>query len=218
MTGISKRMIAVAVAAVAVLGTAGVALAAVAPAARPSYGLEETALALAGAEPDPAAGAAAAAGGARAKREELQACVKPKVDGGADRREALRQCTDQLGIKPGGAGRPGRPGGGGRPGVPGGGGRPGPAAALGRAAHADLIVPKRGAEGQWETIQVDRGKVTAVSAETISLQRPDGPTVTLKVVAATRLQGAEKVTDLVVGRQVVVVSAGGEARSIVARR
>jgi hypothetical protein len=207
MTGISKRMMGVAVAAVAVLGTAGVALAAVAPAARPSYGLEETALALAGAEPDPAA--RAAAGGARAKREELQACVKPKVDAGADRRTALRECTDQLGIKPPGAGRPGRPGGG---------GRPGPAVALGRAAHADLVVPKRGAEGQWETIQVDRGKVTAVSAESISLQRPDGPTVTLKVVAATRLQGAEKVTDLAVGRQVVVVSAGGEARSIVARR
>lgn len=196
---ISKRMTGLALAAAAVLGTAGVALAAAGPPARPSYGLEESALALAGAEPDPAA-----PGGA--KREALQACVKPKVDAGTDRRTASRECADQLFPA---AGRPGRPGRG---------GRPGPAAALGRAAHADLVVPKRDAEGQWETIQVDRGKVTAVSADSISLQRPDGPGVTLKVVAATRVKGADKVADLAVGREVVVVSAGGEARSVVARR
>lgn len=209
---ISKRMIGLALAAATLLGSAGVALAAAGPPARPSYGLEESALQLAGAEPDPAA----APGGAR--REELQACVKPKVDAGTDRRTALRECADQLGIKPGAAGRPGRPGRG---------GKPGPAAVLGRAAHADLVVPKKGAEpagsggrtqGQWETIQVDRGKVIAVSADSISLQRPDGPTVTLKVVATTKVKGAEKVTDLAAGRQVAVVSAGGEARSIVARR
>ena len=196
MTGISKRMIGLAIAAVAVLGTAGVALAAATPASRPSYGLEEAALSLAGAEPDPAA--PPAAGAAHARHGELQACVKPKVDAGADRRTALRECADQLGIKPGAARRHGL--------------------LHGRAAHADLVVPKRGAAGEWETIQVDRGKVTAVSAESISLQRPDGPTVTLKVVAGTKVRGVEKVTDLAVGRQVAVVSAAGEARSVVTPR
>ena len=207
MTRMTKRLIGVAVAAAAVLGTAGVALAG-GPALRPSSGIEQTALQLAGAEPDPAAPAAGAAGG-KAKRQELQACVKPRVDAGAGRKEAVRECADQLGIKPFAGGKAGRPDRG---------GKPGRAAALGRAAHADLVVPKKDAEGQWEAVQVDRGKVTAVSADSISLQRPDGPTVTLKVVAATKRKGAGQVADLAVGREVVVVSAGGEARSVVARR
>lgn len=199
MTGISKRMIGLAVPAVAVLGTASIAMAAAGPALRQPYGIEQSALEVAGVEPDPAAPA-------RAKREELRACVKPKVDAGADRKTSLRECADQLGIEPG-AGTPARPGKGG-----------GKVPALGRGAHADVVVPKKGAEGQWETIQVDRGKVTGVSVESISLQRPDGSTVTLKVVAATKLKGIGKVTDLAVGREVVVVSAGGDVRSNVARR
>jgi hypothetical protein len=88
---------------------------------------------------------------------------------------------------------------------------------LGRAAHAEVVIPKRGAPGQWETVVVDRGKVTAASADSVSLQRPDGPTVTVKVVAATKVKGVDKVADLAAGRQVVVVSAGGEARALVAR-
>lgn len=203
MTRLSNRIFVVAVAAVAVLGTAGVALAATGPPARPSYGLEEAALDVAlSADPDPAA----TGGGGAQKRQEMQACVKPKVQAGTDRKTAVRECADQLGIRGGGPGKPGKGRGHGK------------AAVLGRAAHADLVVPKRDAEGQWETIQVDRGKVTAVSADSISLERPDGPTVTVKVVAGTKVQGVEKVTDLAVGREVVVVSAGGEARSIVARR
>lgn len=195
----TKRIIGLAVVAVVVLGAAGVAFAAASP-QRPSYGLEETALALAA---DPAPPGAAPAGG---KREELRTCVKAKVDAGADRKAAVKECADQLGIKPGRPGKPGKPGGG-----------PGPLAKLGRAAHAELVVPKEGAEGQWETVIVDRGKVTAASAESISVQRPDGPTVTVRVTAATKVKGAASAADLAVGREVVVVSAGGEARSIVAR-
>jgi hypothetical protein len=80
-----------------------------------------------------------------------------------------------------------------------------------------VIVPKKGAEGQWETVVLDRGKVTAASADSISVQRPDGPTVTLKVVAGTKVRGASAVADVAAGREVVVVSAGGEARSVVVR-
>jgi len=187
----NKRILGFVVAAVIVLGVAGFALAAASP-DRPSFGLDNADLAVA----DPAAttpGTQAPAGG---KRAELQACVKPKVDGGTDRKTAIKECAAQLGIKPGGKG-----------GLRG----------LGRAAHAEVVVPKKGAPGQFETVQLDRGKVTAASADSISVQRPDGPTATLKVVAGTKVRGVNVVTDLAAGREVVIVSAGGEARTIVAR-
>lgn len=192
----TKRLIGLAVAAVVLLGGAGVALATPSQ-PEPVYGLDE-ALALA-AEPGPPPGA----GG---RKQELQACVKPKVDGGADKREAVRECAAQQGLPAPGAGRPGR------------GAKQDRRPAVGRAAHAELVVPKRDAPGQWETIVVDRGKVTAASADSISLQRPDGPTVTIRVAAGTKVRGAASAANLAAGREVVVVSAGGEARSVVARR
>jgi len=198
----SKRILGPIVVAVVVLGLAGVAFASTGLPERPSYGLDEQALALA-ADPAPAdpapAGAAAGAGGG--KRAELQACVKPKVDAGTDRKAAVKECAAQLGTTAGQGRKPG--------------GKP---HRLGRAAHAEFVVPKRDAEGQWETIVVDRGTVTAASAAAVSVQRPDGPAVTVKVTGATKVKGAASAAALAVGREVVVVSAAGEARSIVARR
>jgi len=195
MVAMTKRIIAFGVAAAAVLGLGGVALAN-AP-ERASYGVEDAALALAADPAPPAPGAK------KGRREELQACVKPKVDAGAQRPAAMKECATQLGIDldKQGKGRPGKAGRG-----------------LRKAAHAELVVPKKGAEGQWETIIVDRGRVTAASAESISVQRPDGPTVTLRVVPATKVEGAPSAAELASGREVVVVSAGGEARSIHARK
>jgi hypothetical protein len=196
----NKRMFGLALAAVLVLGAGGVAFAAAAP-ERASYGVDE-ALELA-AEPSPPSTAAAG------KKQELQACVKPKVDAGAARGDALRECAAQLGVPAPGPGRPGRPGKGGRrDGLP----------FVGKAAHAELVVPKPDAAGQWETVVLDRGTITAVSAESITLLRPDGPTVTIRVVPATKVRGAGSVAELTPGRHAVVVSAGGEARAIVARR
>jgi len=201
----TKRILGLAVAVVLVLGLGGVAFAAAVP-ERPSYGVDEAALLLA-ADPGPPPEAARTG-----KGEELRACVKPKVDAGADRKAALTECAQQLGLPPRKAGQPGQPG---QPGKP---GRKAGVAGLGRAAHAELVVPKQGAEGQWETVVVDRGKVTAASPASISLQRPDGPTVTVNVGAGTKVKGAAAAADLAVGREVVVVAAGGEARSIVAHR
>ena len=184
----NKRIVALGVTAAAVLGLAGTALAA--PTAPPS-GLEEAALSLA-ADPVPGPPADKAA-----RREQLRTCAKAKVDAGAEKRAAAKECATELGVAPGRSGKATK--------------------RLGRAAHAELVVPKRGAEGQWETVVVDRGKVTAASAESVSLQRPDGPTVTVKVVAGTKVRGAASAADLATGRSVVVVSAAGEARSIVAK-
>ena len=176
----TKRSIASGVVAVVVLGLAGAALAN--PSEQASYGVEEAALSLAA---DPVPGGPEAG---KARREQLRACVKAKVDAGAQRPAAVKECADQLGVNPRRARR--------------------------RAAHVELIVPKKGVVGQWETIFVDRGKVTAASAESISVQRPDGPTVTLKVTPATKVKGAASAAELAPGRDVMVVSAGGEARSI----
>jgi len=187
----NKRIVALGATAAAVLGLAGTALAA--PSGPPS-GLEEAALSLAA---DPAPGPPA---DKAARREQLRTCAKAKVDAGAEKREAVKACATELGVEPGRPGKAGKA-----------------AKRLGRAAHAELIVPKRGAEGTWETIVVDRGKVTAASAESVSLQRPDGPTVSVRVVAGTKVRGAASAAELATGRQVVVVSAGGEARSIVSK-
>ncbi len=184
----TKRIIAFAAAAAAILGLAGVALAN--PPERPSYGIDDAALALSAQAAPPTT---QPAGG---KRQELKACVKTKVDAGGEKRAAVKECAGQLGIKPGGGAA---------------------RRDLRKAVHADLVVPKKGADGQFETVAVDRGKVTAASADSISLQRSDGPTVTLKVVPATKVKGAASAAELAAGREVVVVSAGGEVRSIVAR-
>lgn len=189
MVPMTKRIIAFGVAAAAVLGLAGVALAN--QPERASYGIDDAALALSAVPAAPAA--EPAAGG---KRDELKACVKAKVEAGGEKRAAVKECAAQLGVKPG-KGAVKRD--------------------LRKAVHAELIVPKKGAEGQFETVLVDRGKVTTASADSISLQRPDGPTVTVKVVPATKVKGAASAIELTAGREVVVVSAGGEARSIVAR-
>jgi len=187
MADMTKRILALMVAAVVALGFAGVAVAATSP-DRPSFGLENADLAAADPAPPPPP-----PGG---KRAQMQACAKPKVDAGADRKTAVKECATQLGIKPGAKG-----------GLRG----------LGKAAHAEVVVPKKDAPGQWETVVLDRGKVTATAAGSISVQRPDGPTVTVKVVATTKVKGAAAVTDLAPGREVVIVSAAGEARTIVAR-
>ena len=185
-----KRIIAFGFAAVAILGLAGIALAASTD--RAPYALEQAAVSLA-ADPNPPAPAPK---DAAAQRQQLQGCVKPKVDAGAQRPAARNECAGQLGIKLDELAKP----------------------APRQPAHADLIVPKRGAEGQWETVVMDRGTVTAASADSISVQRPDGPTVTIKVTSSTKVQGAPSAAELAPGRAVVVRSAGGDARLIVARR
>ena len=203
----SKRILGATIAAVLVLGLAGMAFAAASP-GRPEADLGAEALQLAADAGTPGAPSAG-------KRDELRACVRAKVDGGAERKAAVQECAAQLGVDRRGLGKPGKPGRQDRRGQPGQGARdPG----LGRAAHAEAVVPKVGADGQWETVVLDRGTVTAAAADAISLQRPDGPTVTVKVAAGTKVRGAASAADLDTGREVVVVSAGGEARSIVARR
>ncbi len=188
MALMNKRIIASTVAVAALFGLGGTALAATGGGT--GYDIQGAALSLATDPPPPAP-----APMDPSKRQQLKDCVKAKIDSGGDKRAAVKDCRTQLGIPPR------------RKGV-----RP-----LFKTVHADLIVPKKGSPGQFETVQVDRGTVTAASADSVSLQRPDGPTVTVKVVPATKVKGVAAVADLAPGRHVAVVSAGGEARAVAAK-
>lgn len=96
------------------------------------------------------------------------------------------------------------------PAPPGHGARPGRRgrieALLNRADHGTLEIHTKGG---WETIDYDRGKVTASSATSITLLRPDGKAVTEAVTSATKHHGPGSVA--VVGRPARVISLNGNA-------
>jgi type IV secretory pathway TrbL component len=85
-------------------------------------------------------------------------------------------------------------------------------ALLRRAEHVELIV--RGKGGSWVTIVADRGTVTALSATSIVISRPDGVSVTAALTAATRFPRGGRQA-VAVGDHVVVVQVGGTTRFVV---
>jgi hypothetical protein len=87
-----------------------------------------------------------------------------------------------------------------------------------RALHGELVVPKAG--GGFETVLVQRGRVTAVSAASISVKSADGFTATYDVTAATVVNATrDGITSIAKDAQVVVLarktSAGGTALRVV---
>ncbi len=77
-------------------------------------------------------------------------------------------------------------------------------ALLRRAVHGDLIV--KGRDGQFENIAIDRGVVQAKGDHTITLKRPDGPAVTVKVDDNTRYRGVDSFDAVQTGQPAIVVS------------
>ena len=78
-----------------------------------------------------------------------------------------------------------------------------------RADHGTLEVKNKA--GQWVTYTFDKGKVTAVSASSITLARPDGQSVTIAITAETKFRGVSSAADVTVGRAAIVVSDNGHA-------
>jgi hypothetical protein len=74
------------------------------------------------------------------------------------------------------------------------------------AVHGDVTAIKR--DGTTTSFSFDRGKVTAVSSSSVTLQRADGRSLTFSLGTA-RVRGR-----LQVGRQVVVISQNGAAVQI----
>ena len=85
-----------------------------------------------------------------------------------------------------------------------------------RSVHADLVVKDK--DGTYVTITVDRGTVTAASATSITLDRPDGKQVTLAVTTDTKVRGVASVAALQTGKAAVVVSRSGTATQIGQRK
>ena len=87
-------------------------------------------------------------------------------------------------------------------------------ALLRRADHATLEVK---VQGQWVTFDLDRGKVATVSPTAITLQRPDGQSVTLQITGATHFNGVASEAAVRTGAAATVISDNGTARRIVQR-
>ena len=105
------------------------------------------------------------------------------------------------------------PGDHGRPGPKG--GRPGAPGPFGHAVHGDLIVPTR--NGGFEKVAFDRGTLTESSTQSLTLHRPDGVDVTVKLNDATRYKGVENAAALEKGQPVAVVAKDGTARVVMQR-
>lgn len=99
-------------------------------------------------------------------------------------------------------------------------GAPSPAAAGGKAAilkgaiHGDLLV--RNPDGSTRTVTFDRGKVTSLSASSITIQRPDGVSVTDDVNDQTVFNGTPR-AQLQTGTPVIVVASGHTATHVVSK-
>ena len=99
-------------------------------------------------------------------------------------------------------------------------GAPAPAAAGGKAGilkgaiHGDLLV--RSQDGSTHTVTFDRGKVSSVSASSITIQRPDGVSVTDDVTDQTVFNGIPR-DQLQSGTPAIVVSEGHTATHVVTK-
>ena len=83
--------------------------------------------------------------------------------------------------------------------------------ALVRGVHAEISLIK--ADGTKDAFVVDRGKVTAESSSSVTLERKDGKSVTLGLSADTKIRG-----DIQVDKGAVVFSRGGTAFAVLAPR
>lgn len=94
------------------------------------------------------------------------------------------------------------------------GGRPGGPGVLKGAIHGDLLV--RSDEGTTRTVTFDRGKVTAISATSITIERPDGVSVSKTLTDQTVFNGTPK-DKVQAGMGVMVVSSGDTAERVLSK-
>ena len=95
-----------------------------------------------------------------------------------------------------------------------------PAAAGGKggvlkgAIHGDLLV--RSKDGSTRTVTCDRGKVTSVSGTAVTIERPDGVSVSKDITDQTVFNGTPR-DKLQSGTPVIVVSEGQTATHVVSK-
>jgi hypothetical protein len=79
---------------------------------------------------------------------------------------------------------------------------------LKRVVHGDLIV--RGKDG-FQNVTYDRGKEDGVSGGTLTITRPDGKKVDVKLTSDTKYKGVKDASQLQAGKPTFVVSRDGNA-------
>lgn len=109
--------------------------------------------------------------------------------------------SDSAAATPGRAEKAGRPGAG-RAGV------------LKGAIHGELLL--RAEDGSTRTVTFDRGKVTAVSGDSITIERPDGVSVAKGLTDRTVFNGTPR-DKLEPGMAVAVISAGDTAERVLSK-
>jgi hypothetical protein len=81
-------------------------------------------------------------------------------------------------------------------------------------ARADRATVEVKVKGAWVTYGVDRGKVSAVSATSVTLALADGTSVTESISPTTKFDGVTSAGAVTVGRAAVVISRGTTATRI----
>jgi hypothetical protein len=94
------------------------------------------------------------------------------------------------------------------------GGRVGGPGVLKGAIHGDLLV--RGENGSTRTVTFDRGKITAISTGSITIERPDGVSVSKALTDQTVFNGTPR-DQLQAGTGVIVVSSGDKAERVLSK-
>jgi hypothetical protein len=86
---------------------------------------------------------------------------------------------------------------------------------LGRIDHGAVEIKQGKA---WVTVDYDRGKVTSVAPDHITLARPDGQSVTLQIAATTRYRGVTSESELQTGVGARVLSTTSGTAIVVAQK
>ncbi len=84
-----------------------------------------------------------------------------------------------------------------------------------RTVHVEMVVKNK--DGQFVTIDGDRGTLSNVNGDVLKVDRPDAKQVTVKVDASTRYRGISGPDQLRTGDRIVVVSKDGTALLVAQR-
>ena len=87
----------------------------------------------------------------------------------------------------------------------------GKAGLLRRVEHGDLIVRTKNA---FQPVTIDRGRVTAASATSVTIVRPDAISVTVTIDSNTKFRGVTSAAAIATGKPAVVVSHEGKAITV----
>jgi hypothetical protein len=85
---------------------------------------------------------------------------------------------------------------------------------LKRVVHGDLIV--RGKDG-FQNVTYDRGKEDGAANDTLTVTRPDGKQVSVKLTGDTKYRGVKDASQLQAGKQTIVLSKDGNALMVAQR-